>query len=85
LNAPLSPPATRSRIACRRWLAFLPVADRPRIIRVQLVTSEAHRGLVDAIAATLPGASWQRSSVNIIVGGMVPLVHLRRRERTLAA
>ncbi len=28
---------------------------------------------------------WQRSSVNIRGGGMVPLVHLRRRERTLAA
>jgi transposase-like protein len=27
---------------------------------VQLVTSDAHRGLVDAIGATLPGASWQR-------------------------
>ena len=25
-----------------------------------LVTSDAHRGLVDAIGATLPGASWQR-------------------------
>jgi putative transposase len=27
---------------------------------VKLVTSDAHPGLVDAIAATLPGASWQR-------------------------
>ena len=27
---------------------------------VRLVTSDAHPGLVDAIAATLPGASWQR-------------------------
>ncbi|MEU8264826.1 transposase, partial [Micromonospora sp. NPDC048999] len=27
---------------------------------VRLVTSDAHRGLVDAIGATLPGASWQR-------------------------
>jgi transposase-like protein len=25
-----------------------------------LVTSDAHRGLVEAIGATLPGASWQR-------------------------
>jgi putative transposase len=25
-----------------------------------LVTSDAHRGLIAAIAATLPGASWQR-------------------------
>lgn len=27
---------------------------------MKLVTSDAHPGLVDAIAATLPGASWQR-------------------------
>jgi putative transposase len=27
---------------------------------VQLVTSDAHPGLVDALQATLPGASWQR-------------------------
>ncbi|MEV5755150.1 IS256 family transposase, partial [Actinoallomurus sp. NPDC052308] len=27
---------------------------------VQLVISDAHRGLVEAIAATLPGAAWQR-------------------------
>ena len=27
---------------------------------VKLVTSDAHRGLVSAIEATLPGASWQR-------------------------
>ncbi len=27
---------------------------------VKLVSSDAHPGLVDAIAATLPGASWQR-------------------------
>ena len=45
---------------------------------------DAHRGLTEAIGATLPGASWQRSSVNMMCGGMVPLVHLRRRERTLA-
>ena len=27
---------------------------------VRLVISDAHRGLVDAIAAALPGAAWQR-------------------------
>ena len=27
---------------------------------VKLVTSDAHRGLVEAIGAALPGASWQR-------------------------
>jgi putative transposase len=52
---------------------------------VQLVISAAHPGLVAAIGSALPGASWQRSSVNINRGGRFPLVHLRRRERTLAA
>jgi mutator family transposase len=51
---------------------------------VQLVISDAHAGLQAAIAAVPLGASWQRSSVNIVCGGTVPLVHLRRRERTLA-
>ena len=50
-----------------------------------LVTSDAHTGLVKALGAELPGASWQRSSANLGHGGTVPLVHLRRRERTLAA
>ena len=67
------------------WLAFLRDLTARGLSGVKLVTSDAHRGLVDAIGATLPGACWQRSSVNIILGGMVPLVHLRRRERTLAA
>jgi hypothetical protein len=52
---------------------------------VALVTSDAHRGLVEAIGATLPGAAWQRSSANISSGGTFPLVHLHHRERTLAA
>lgn len=42
------------------WLAFL----RDLVVRglsgVRLVISDAHPGLVDAIGATLPGASWQR-------------------------
>jgi len=38
----------------------LPGPDRPRPVRVALVTSDAHQGLVAAIGATLPGASWQR-------------------------
>src|SRR5262249_20216224 len=42
------------------WLAFLRslVARGPAGVR--LVTSDAHPGLVDAIAASLPGACWQR-------------------------
>jgi hypothetical protein len=29
-------------------------------VQLQLVTSDAHRGLVEAIGTTLPGAAWQR-------------------------
>ena len=43
------------------------------------------QGLVEAIAANLPGAVWQRSLVKMGSGGIVPLVHPHRRERTLAA
>jgi putative transposase len=42
------------------WLAFFRSLTARGLSGVQLVTSDAHRGLVDAIAATLPGASWQR-------------------------
>jgi mutator family transposase len=52
---------------------------------VQLVISDAHTGLKQAISAVLLGAAWQRSSVNIVGGGRFPLVHLHHRERTLAA
>ena len=42
------------------WLAFLRGLVARGLAGVRLVTSDAHPGLVDAIAATLPGASWQR-------------------------
>lgn len=42
------------------WLAFLRSLTARGLTGVQLVISDAHRGMVDAIAATLPGASWQR-------------------------
>jgi transposase-like protein len=42
------------------WLAFLRSLVARGLVGVKLVTSDAHPGLVDAIAATLPGASWQR-------------------------
>src|SRR5919197_4352772 len=42
------------------WLAFLRSLIARGLAGVELVTSDAHPGLVDAIAATLPGASWQR-------------------------
>jgi hypothetical protein len=42
------------------WLTFLRGLTARGLSGVSLVTSDAHPGLVDAVAATLPGASWQR-------------------------
>ncbi|WP_261709318.1 IS256 family transposase [Streptomyces rhizosphaerihabitans] len=42
------------------WLAFLRSLTARGLNGVQLVVSDAHTGLVAAIGAVLPGASWQR-------------------------
>jgi len=42
------------------WLAFFRGLVARGLTGVVLVTSDAHAGLVAAIRATLPGASWQR-------------------------
>jgi transposase-like protein len=42
------------------WAAFLRSLVTRGLSGVQLVTSDDHPGLVDAIETTLPGASWQR-------------------------
>jgi transposase-like protein len=42
------------------WLAFLRSLVARGLNGVKLATSDAHPGLADAIAATLPGACWQR-------------------------
>jgi putative transposase len=42
------------------WLSYLRGLVARGLGGVQLVTSDAHPGLVDAIRSTLPGASWQR-------------------------
>ena len=42
------------------WLAFLRGLAACGLSGVQLVTSDCHHGLRDAIAAVLPGAAWQR-------------------------
>jgi transposase-like protein len=42
------------------WLAFLRGLVARGLSGVQLVTSDAHPGLVDAIRSTMIGASWQR-------------------------
>src|SRR5436853_2353551 len=42
------------------WLVFLRSLVARGLSGVRLVSSDGHPGLVDAIAATLPGAAWQR-------------------------
>ena len=42
------------------WLAFLRGLAARGLSGVALVTSDDHAGLVNAIAAVLPGAAWQR-------------------------
>ncbi len=42
------------------WNAFFADLVARGLAGVRLVTSDAHAGLVEAIAANLPGASWQR-------------------------
>jgi transposase-like protein len=42
------------------WLGFFGDLTPRGLSGIALVTSDAHRGLVEAIGATLPGASWQR-------------------------
>jgi transposase-like protein len=42
------------------WLGFLRGLTARGLSGGRLVISDAHRGLVDAIAAALPGAAWQR-------------------------
>jgi putative transposase len=42
------------------WLGFFRDLVARGLSGVKLVTSDAHAGLTSAIAATLPGASWQR-------------------------
>jgi transposase-like protein len=42
------------------WLAFLRGLVARGLSGVQLVISDAHAGLIEAIGSTLPGAGWQR-------------------------
>jgi putative transposase len=48
------------------WTAFLRGLVARGLSGVALVVSDAHSGLVDAIASVLPGASWQRCRVHFV-------------------
>jgi putative transposase len=52
------------------WLAFFRDLVARGLSGVQLVTSDAHSGLVNAIGATLPGATWQRCRTHYTVNLM---------------
>ncbi|MCW2613666.1 MAG: transposase mutator type [Frankiales bacterium] len=67
------------------WTAFLRSLKARGLTGTQLVISDAHAGLKAAIEAVLLDACWQRSSADISARREVPVGHLRRRERTLAA
>jgi putative transposase len=53
------------------WLAFFRDLSARGLFGVKLVTSDAHPGLVAAITATLPGASWQRCRTHYAANLMV--------------
>ena len=48
------------------WTAFLRSLVARGLSGVQLVMSDAHEGLKNAIAAVLPGASWQRCRTHFV-------------------
>ena len=52
------------------WLTFFRDLVARGLSGVQLVTSDAHAGLVGAIGATLPGAGWQRCRTHYTVNLM---------------
>ena len=48
------------------WTAFLRGLVARGLSGVRLIVSDAHPGLVDAIASTLPGVSWQRCRTHFL-------------------
>jgi putative transposase len=59
------------------WTAFLRSLVARGLTRVALVVSDAHEGLKQAIAAVLPGSSWQRCRTHFMRNLLtrVPKVH----------
>ncbi len=47
------------------WGSFFKDLVARGLSGVALVTSDAHTGLVDAVGANLPGASWQRTHYTV--------------------
>ncbi len=59
------------------WNMFFADLVARGLTGVRLVTSDAHAGLVDAIAANLPGATWQRCRTHYATNlmGVTPKTH----------
>ena len=55
------------------WLAFLRGLVARGLSGVALVISDDHAGLVNAIAAVLPGAAWQRCRTHYADLGIMPI------------
>src|SRR5215218_4121697 len=55
------------------WTSFLRGLVARGLASVRLVISDAHPGLVDAIASTLPGSSWQRCRTHFLLGALLHL------------
>ena len=54
------------------WLAFLRSLTARGLSGVELVTSDAHQGLKNAIAAVFAGASWQRCRTHFMANPAHP-------------
>jgi putative transposase len=63
------------------WLSFFPGLTARGLAGVKLVTSDAHAGLVAAVGATLPGATWQRCRTHYADLGIMPMLMLDPLQR----
>lgn len=61
------------------WTAFLRDLVARGLSGVELVTSDAHPGLREQVAATLPGASWQRCRTHFMLGVSLSLPEVARQ------
>ena len=64
------------------WTAFLRTLIARGLKGVQLVISDAHEGLKEAIATVLTGASWQRCRVHFMRN---VLAHISKRDKSMVA
>jgi transposase-like protein len=64
------------------WLAFLRSLVRRGVKQVQLVISDAHEGLKQAIGQVLAGSSWQRCRVHFMRN---LLAHIPKRDKKAVA